>query len=59
MPAGVAEPGVASSPSPPDDPPPPASSVIEIQAGMFIVRVRGAIDGRVLTAVLRAVRAAS
>jgi transposase len=43
--------------------PPPAIAasppVIEIEAGMFVVRVRGAVDGAALASVLRAVKAVS
>jgi hypothetical protein len=49
----------AAAPSPADHPPPPVSPVFEIQAGMFIVRLHGAVDGGVLTTVLRAAKAAS
>ena len=43
-------------------PPPPAGSAppaIEIEAGLFVLRLRGAVDGRVLATVLRAMKAAS
>lgn len=42
--------------------PPPAGSgppAIEIEAGLFVLRLRGAVDGRVLATVLRAMKAAS
>jgi transposase len=36
-----------------------ASPAIEIEAGMFVLRLRGAVDGRALATVLRAMKAAS
>ena len=37
----------------------PAPSTIEIEAGLFVLRLRGAVDGQALATVLRAVKAAS
>jgi hypothetical protein len=42
--------------------PPPAISAppaIEIEAGLFVLRLRGAVDGRALATVLRAMKAAA
>jgi transposase len=36
----------------------PAPSGIEIEAGLFVLRLRGAVDGQALATVLRAVKAA-
>jgi transposase len=36
----------------------PAPSAIEIEAGLFVLRLRGAVDGQALATVLRAVKAA-
>jgi hypothetical protein len=46
----------AAAPSPAVAALPP---VIEIEAGMFVVRLRGAVDGAALASVLRAVKEVS
>jgi transposase len=53
---------VAINTQPVAPPPPSAGSPppgIEIEAGLFVLRLRGAVDGRTLTTVLRAMKAAS
>ena len=60
VPAIVEE--VAASAQPMAPTPPSAESTppaIEIEAGLFVLRLRGAVDGRVLATVLRAMKAAS
>jgi hypothetical protein len=59
MEEAVAAPSPAIPASPPAASMPPAPPVIEIEAGMFVVRLRGEVDGRVLATVLCAVKAAS
>ncbi len=46
----------AASTPPPAVPAPPA---IEIEAGLFVLRLRGTVDGRALATVLRAMKAAA
>lgn len=60
VPAIVEEVAVSAQPLAPT--PPPAGSAppaIEIEAGLFVLRLRGAVDGRVLATVLRAMKAAA
>jgi hypothetical protein len=40
-------------------PSPALPSAIEIEAGLFVLRLRGTVDGRALATVLRAMKAAS
>jgi transposase len=57
VPAIVEEAAASAQPVAPT--PSPTSPVIEIEAGMFVLRLRGAVDGRTLATVLRAMKAAS
>jgi transposase len=53
---------VVASAQPMAPTPPPARSgspAIEIEAGLFVLRLRGSVDGRVLATVLRAMKAAA
>jgi transposase len=53
---------VVASAQPVAPTPPPAISAppaIEIEAGLFVLRLRGAVDGRALATVLRAMKAAA
>jgi hypothetical protein len=56
VPAIVASAQAVAPPPPPAEFTPPA---IEIEAGLFVLRLRGAVDGRALATVLRAMKVAA
>jgi transposase len=59
VPAIVEQVVASAQPVAPTPPPAISAAAIEIEAGLFVLRLRGAVDGRVLATVLRAMKAAS